>query len=108
MFGERAVVDLEPRLLVLSDDERAHGHPVRPRRLGDGREQRPPHLPKHSFTFEAPRPREPGPTVVRAARPQPQPPPGPAVGDERFDQAAAVAVTAMRRMDGELGTRSLD
>src|SRR3954454_5626333 len=46
MFGEGAVVDLEPLLVVLTDDERPDLHTVGPLRRWHRREQGPAHLPQ--------------------------------------------------------------
>src|SRR3954469_132118 len=53
MFGEGAVVDLEPLLVVLTDDERPNFDTVRPLRRRHRREQGPAHLPQRALLLEA-------------------------------------------------------
>jgi hypothetical protein len=106
--GEGAVVDVEPRRLVLADDEGTDRDAVRPPRLRHRREQRPPHLPQHPLAAEAERVREGGGPVVRAVRPQPQPAGRSHVGAQLLDQPATVPAAAMLGSDGELRARPLD
>src|SRR4051812_8395251 len=106
VVGERAVVDLEPRLLVLSDDKRAYDDLRWPRRRGHGSEQRPAHLPQHAFALEPHRPGQIRRAGAGAVRPQPQPRAVGRLGNERLDQLPAVALAAMTRADRELRTRA--
>src|SRR6476469_6050365 len=90
MVGERAVVDLEPRLFVSTDDERAHVDTSRPIRRRHRREQRPPHPPRRPAAREAHRRREFACAGAFAVRPQPQPVTFAYLVDQRFDESLAI------------------